>query len=185
MSTFTRKHLIALMAAASIAGCSTTPDDSGTTDTTATDQTSTTDSSSTEATYGAGDDTVSGVSTGVDTSAQDSLKAMAMKATTVYFDFDKSNVRPDAYEILKAHAAYLSANPSVSVRLEGHADERGTREYNLALGERRGNAASNYLTANGASSSQIQVVSYGEERPVAEANNESAWAQNRRVEIKY
>lgn len=182
MSIFTRKHLIALMAAATIAGCSTTPDDT-TSGADAGDQMST-DTSSTEATYGAGDDSVDGMSTGVD-STQQSLKDIAMQATTVYFDFDKSSIRPDAYEILKAHAAYLSANPSVSVRLEGHADERGTREYNLALGERRGNSVANYLTANGASSSQLQVVSYGEERPLAEGNNEAAWAKNRRVEIKY
>lgn len=183
MSIFTRKHLIALMAAASIAGCSTTPDDSTATDSSASQEAA---ASTSEATYGAPDDSVSGSSTGVDSnSASQAAKDLAMQATVVYFDFDKANVRPDAYNILKAHAAYLSANPSAAVRLEGHADERGTREYNLALGERRGNAAANYLTANGASSSQITVVSYGEERPVAEANTEAAWAQNRRVELKY
>ena len=182
MSIFTRKHLIALMAAATIAGCSTTPDDS-TTDA-STDMAPVADTS--DATYGAGDDSVSGVSQAVDpAAAAEALKAAAMRATTVYFDFDKSNIRPDAYDILDAHAAFLSANPSASVRLEGHADERGTREYNLALGERRGNAAANYLTAKGASSSQIQVVSYGEERPLAEGHSESSWAQNRRVELKY
>lgn len=182
MSIFTRKHLIALMAAATLAGCSTTPDDSTTAaDTSSADQAATDTS---DATYGAGDDSVTSVSSAVD-DAQDSLKAAAMQATTVYFDFDKSNIRPDAYEILKAHAAYLSANPAVKVRLEGHADERGTREYNLALGERRGKAVANYLSANGASSSQLEVVSYGEERPIAEGHNEAAWAKNRRVEIKY
>lgn len=181
MSIFTRKHLIALMAAASLAGCSTTPDDSGTSGAT-TDQD--TNVEATEATYGAGDDSVDGTSQGVASGAQ-SAKDLAMQATVVYFDFDRSNVRPDAYDVLKAHAAYLSANPSASVRLEGHADERGTREYNLALGERRGKAAASYLTANGASSSQIEVVSYGEERPAAEGHSESSWAQNRRVELKY
>ncbi|PIE41920.1 MAG: peptidoglycan-associated lipoprotein [Gammaproteobacteria bacterium] len=181
MSIFTRKHLIALMAAASIAGCSTTPDDS-----TATDSYDNQDaSSSTEATYGAGDDSVDGSSAMMDTPVEPSLKDLAMQSTVVFFDFDKSNIRPDAYNTLKAHAAYLSANPSAAVRLEGHTDERGTREYNLALGERRGIAASNYLTANGASSSQITVITYGEERPVAEGHNEAAWSQNRRVEIKY
>lgn len=181
MSIFTRKHLIALMAAASLAGCSTTPTDEGTA---ASDANSGQDTNA-EATYGAGDDSVDGSSQGVASSAQQSAQDLAMQATVVYFDFDRSNVRPDAYNTLKAHAAYLSANPSVSVRLEGHADERGTREYNLALGERRGKAAANYLTANGASSSQIEVVSYGEERPAAEGHSESSWAQNRRVELKY
>ncbi|MDX1696399.1 MAG: peptidoglycan-associated lipoprotein Pal [Ketobacteraceae bacterium] len=184
MSIFTRKHLIALMAAATLAGCSTTPEDtSADSADTSTDQ-MTTDTSTTDTTYGAGDDSVDGMSTQVD-SKKNKLKEMAMKATTVYFDFDKSTIRPDAYDVLKAHAAYLSANPSVTARLEGHADERGTREYNLALGERRANSVANYLTANGASSSQLQVVSYGEERPVAEGHNEAAWAKNRRVEIKY
>ncbi|MCG8312291.1 MAG: peptidoglycan-associated lipoprotein Pal [Pseudomonadales bacterium] len=184
MSIFTRKHLIALMAAASIAGCSTTPEESPAPDTSSAPDSSMSSDTADDATFGAGDDSVSGSSEGVDAEAE-RLKAAAMSSTIVYFDFDKSNVRPDAYMTLKAHAAYLSSNPSVSVRLEGHADERGTREYNLALGERRGNAAANYLTANGASSSQIQVVSYGEERPVAEGHNESSWAQNRRVELKY
>lgn len=184
MSIFTRKHLIALMAAATLAGCSTTPDDTSTDVDSGADQTSSVGTPSNDATYGAGDDSVDGMSTGMDTTKQ-SLKDIAMQATTVYFDFDKSTIRPDAYDALKAHAAYLSANPSASARLEGHADERGTREYNLALGERRGNAVANYLTANGASSSQLQVVSYGEERPLTEGHNEAAWAKNRRVEIKY
>lgn len=181
MSIFTRKHLIALMAAATLAGCSTTPDDTAT-DAKA-DQMAA-EASSTEATYGAGDDTVDGSSSVVGGTKQ-SPKDVAMQATVVYFDFDKSSIRPDAYDMLKAHAAYLSANPAVSARLEGHADERGTREYNLALGERRGNSVANYLTANGVSSSQLQVVSYGEERPVADSHDEASWAKNRRVEIKY
>lgn len=184
MTIFTRKHLIALLAAATIAGCSTTPEETAPPVDDTDDQVMTSDST-TDATYGAGDDTVSGSSEVVDTSAQSSLQDMAMQATTVYFDFDKSNVRPDAVDTLRAHAAYLSANPGVSVRLEGHCDERGTREYNLALGERRGNSVANFLTANGASTSQIEVISYGEERPVAEGHNEAAWARNRRVELEY
>lgn len=104
---------------------------------------------------------------------------------TVYFDFDKSDIKPEAREIIEAHARYLSANPSVHIVLEGHCDERGTREYNLSLGERRGKAVQQVMSLLGVSSSQIEVVSYGEERPVAMGHDESAWAKNRRVEFVY
>ncbi|HSS64603.1 MAG TPA: peptidoglycan-associated lipoprotein Pal [Gammaproteobacteria bacterium] len=104
---------------------------------------------------------------------------------TVYFDFDKSEIKPDARQVIEAHAAYLSNNRSASVTLEGHADERGTREYNVALGERRANAVRQLMTLLGASGQQIRSVSYGEERPVCTDHNESCWSQNRRVEIIY
>jgi peptidoglycan-associated lipoprotein len=104
---------------------------------------------------------------------------------TVYFDFDKSDIRPEAREIIGAHAKYLSEHPSVRIVLEGHADERGTREYNLGLGERRAKSAQQIMTLLGASSSQLEVVSYGEERPAAMGHDEDAWALNRRVEIVY
>jgi peptidoglycan-associated lipoprotein len=103
----------------------------------------------------------------------------------VYFDFDKSVIKPEAFEVLKAHARRLVADSSLIIRLEGHADERGTREYNLALGERRGNAVAKFLRVNGVSSSQLDIVSYGEEKPIAFGQSEQAWAQNRRVEISY
>ncbi|UTW01806.1 peptidoglycan-associated lipoprotein Pal [Amphritea atlantica] len=106
-------------------------------------------------------------------------------ATIFYFDFDKSQVMPEAVTALRGHAKYLVANPSASVVLEGHADERGTREYNMALGERRAQAVARVLTVNGVSSSQIELVSFGEEKPVVMGHNESSWAQNRRVELKY
>ena len=104
---------------------------------------------------------------------------------TIYFDFDKSEIKPDARAVLDAHAKYLAENRSASITLEGHADERGTREYNVALGERRANSARQYLTLMGASGQQIRTVSYGEERPVCTEHNESCWSQNRRVEIIY
>jgi peptidoglycan-associated lipoprotein len=103
----------------------------------------------------------------------------------VYFDFDRADIRPEAAEILACHGKYLRDRPSAMITLEGHADERGTREYNLGLGERRGNAVSAALQANGGSAGQLNVVSYGEERPVALGHDESAWSQNRRVEIVY
>jgi len=103
----------------------------------------------------------------------------------IYFDFDKSEVKAEYRAIVAAHAAYISANGSARVTLEGHADERGTREYNLGLGERRGNAVSGLLSAGGAMGSQLDTVSYGEERPVCRVSDEDCWQQNRRVEIIY
>jgi len=105
--------------------------------------------------------------------------------TLVYFDFDKSNIRPEFVEILDAHAAFLIANPNQMVVLEGHADERGTREYNLGLGELRSKQVSTFLQIKGVSAAQIDVVSYGEEKPLALGKSEAEYSQNRRVEIVY
>ncbi|WP_408631101.1 peptidoglycan-associated lipoprotein Pal [Marinimicrobium alkaliphilum] len=102
----------------------------------------------------------------------------------VYFDFDQAVLKPQTRALLLAHAERLRNNP-VNVRLEGHTDERGTREYNMALGERRANAVRDFLVLQGVPRNSIEVVSYGEERPLASGSNERAWGQNRRVEIKY
>jgi peptidoglycan-associated lipoprotein len=103
----------------------------------------------------------------------------------IYFEFDRADVRAEYLPIIRAHAAYLRANPSARMLLEGHADERGSREYNLSLGERRGNAVLDLMMAEGGSSNQIEVVSYGEERPVCRQSSENCWERNRRVEIVY
>jgi len=103
----------------------------------------------------------------------------------VYFAYDSSELDADSQAIAEAHAAYLSSNPSTRVVLEGHADERGTREYNLALGERRAQSVADVFVALGVSAANIENVSYGEENPVAEGHDESAWRLNRRVEIRY
>ena len=105
--------------------------------------------------------------------------------TVVYFDFDTARIRSEYSEILAAHARRLAANPGISVRLEGHADERGSREYNIGLGERRAQAVRQALMLQGVSSVQITTVSYGEERPADPGSDEQAWAKNRRVEIAY
>lgn len=102
----------------------------------------------------------------------------------VYFDYDSSVVKDEAMPIIRAHAEYLSNN-GASITLEGHADERGTREYNIALGERRADAVRRIMMANGVGSNQIKIVSYGEERPAALGHSEDAWALNRRSEIMY
>ena len=103
----------------------------------------------------------------------------------IYFDFDKSDVKSEYRAIVAAHATYVASHSSARVTLEGHADERGTREYNLGLGERRGHAISGLLSAAGAMGRQLDTVSYGEERPVCRVSDESCWSQNRRVEIVY
>lgn len=110
--------------------------------------------------------------------------AAAAAGMVFYFDFDSYNLRPDAVEALNAHIAALQGNQQRTVRLEGHTDERGTREYNMALGERRANAVRDFMVANGIASTRIETVSYGEERPVAYGSGESNWSQNRRVELK-
>jgi peptidoglycan-associated lipoprotein len=103
----------------------------------------------------------------------------------VYFDFDQYDIRGDARPVVEAHAAFLVHNSNVPVRLEGHADERGSREYNLALGEKRANAVRDMLILLGVNSLQITTLSYGEERPVDHGRHERAWQLNRRVEFVY
>ena len=103
----------------------------------------------------------------------------------IYFEYDSSEVLPQYRSVVEAHAAYLAGNPNTIVTLEGHADERGSREYNLALGERRANAIKSQMTLLGAKDGQIHTVSYGEERPAVEGHDEAAWSKNRRVEIHY
>jgi peptidoglycan-associated lipoprotein len=103
----------------------------------------------------------------------------------ILFSYDQATVESNYREVIAIHARYLSENPSAMMVLEGHADERGTPEYNLALGEKRGNSVLNLMRAQGASSGQISVVSFGEEKPVALCNDDSCWSQNRRVRIVY
>lgn len=98
----------------------------------------------------------------------------------VFFDYDQYNIRADQRGTVEALAAWLDTNPSVTLTVEGHADERGTREYNLALGERRANSVRDYLVALGINPARLSTVSYGEERPAVLGSNDSAWAQNRR-----
>ncbi|WP_423186954.1 peptidoglycan-associated lipoprotein Pal [Alishewanella sp. d11] len=104
---------------------------------------------------------------------------------TVYFDFDRATIRPEFAELLQAHGEFLRANPSVRVTVEGHTDERGTPEYNIALGERRAISVVQYLQNLGVSAGQISTVSYGEEKPAVRATGESAYAQNRRAVLVY
>ncbi len=192
MKAISTKNALALIFSASIlAGCSTT----GTTEdadinadangVTVTDQEGGSES------YGQGEGAA------VVTSEMDAQKAEAERLAkekeagvlreirTFYFDFDKSSVKPESRTALMAHAAFLAANPNVNVALEGHSDERGTKEYNLALGERRGQSVERFLVVNGVARTQLEVVSFGEEKPAAAGHDESSWAENRRVMIQY
>ena len=103
----------------------------------------------------------------------------------IYFAYDQSDIQDQYRAVLEAHGAYIADNPDVIVTLEGHADERGSREYNLALGERRAIAVERLMTLLGGRASQVRTVSYGEERPVAQGHDEASYSLNRRVEIIY
>jgi peptidoglycan-associated lipoprotein len=123
---------------------------------------------------------------GVEESGADSLPAQdLLSQLVVYFDYDKNEIRPEFNQLLEAHGQFLATHPNAQVRLEGHADERGSREYNIGLGERRAQAVRRILMLQGASAEQLSTVSFGEERPVASGHDEAAYQQNRRVEIVY
>ncbi len=108
-----------------------------------------------------------------------------LEQTVVYFGYDRSEIRPEFKDVLNAHAEYLQANPSAQMTLEGHCDERGTVEYNLALGERRANTVKRYLIVQGVNPYQLESVSFGEERPAMLGSSDASWSKNRRAEIKY
>jgi peptidoglycan-associated lipoprotein len=103
----------------------------------------------------------------------------------VYFDFDRAEIRSDQVALVAAHAGYLASHATARVRLEGHTDERGTREYNIGLGERRAQAVRRAMLLQGVAEGQVATVSYGAERPAVAGSDEAAWAKNRRVEIVY
>jgi peptidoglycan-associated lipoprotein len=108
-----------------------------------------------------------------------------LRQRVVYFDFNSNDLKPEFQAIVACHAKYLQDRPSAAIRLEGNTDERGTREYNLGLGERRGTAVSGALTSAGGSAGQLNVVSYGKEKPTCKEHNDDCWSKNRRVEIVY
>lgn len=152
------------------------------------DEQSTSSAETTGAETGAaGSDTMTGESMSEEAAEQMQMAMAGQRPTVlrVHFEFDSSAIDSDSRAIIEAHAAYLAARPDVSLSLEGHADERGTREYNLALGERRGQAVRRMLRLLGVDSQRLNVTSYGEENPIATGSNESAWRLNRRAEFVY
>lgn len=114
-----------------------------------------------------------------------SLAASAPVEKVIFFDFNKAEIRPEYLNIVTQHGRFLAQNPNGRVRLEGHTDERGTREFNIALGENRAKSIARMLQLQGVSSAQLRSISFGEELPVDESHTEAAWAKNRRVNIIY
>jgi peptidoglycan-associated lipoprotein len=169
MNKTTRVLLVSLLSVAALAGCTKKVKEVPPTDTTSTTGNTPSTGPSTSGLYGPGD---------LDTDA-------CLRQRVVYFDLDQDSLKPEFQAIMACHAKYLRDRPSSRITLQGNADERGSREYNMGLGERRGNAVSSALQAAGGSAAQLTVVSYGEERPVCTESNESCWSQNRRVEIVY
>lgn len=108
-----------------------------------------------------------------------------LSKSTIYFMLDSSQIQPDFEPVIAAHARYLASHPNQRIVLEGHADERGSREYNIALGENRSKSVAGLMRSQGASDSQMDLVSYGEEKPAAMGSDEAAWELNRRVELVY
>ena len=168
MNNTTRVLMLSLMSVAVLAGCKKDVKPTPPADTTTTAPTTPT-APTTSGVYGPND---------LDTDA-------CLRQRVVYFDLDQDALKPEFQAAMSCHAKYLRDRPTARLRLEGNADERGSREYNVGLGERRGNAVSSALQANGGSASQQTVVSYGEERPVCNEAGEGCWSQNRRVELVY
>lgn len=177
--------LFALMLAAALAACSSTPTEDDTSATDTTQQTETAPVTPVEPTAPAKPDTSSIPMTADNFYNHPSNYDGTTNTKVIYFAFDSNTVPAAAFETLRAHATYLKNNANAKVRLEGHADERGTREYNVALSERRSKAVEKFLRVQGVSASQIEVVSYGEEKPAAFGHSEMDWAKNRRVELNY
>lgn len=175
LQIFALASVVVLAGCASGGGTTEGAGDTATTEGAATETTESTATGTTEA----------GAETVMVTDGETTADGMMPMVSVVYFDFDKANIRSEFRDLLDAHAAYMAAHPDARVILEGHCDERGTREYNLALGERRANAVSAYFKLKGVGPLQIETVSFGEEKPVDLGKNEIAYAKNRRVEIKY
>jgi len=166
--------IVLVAAVFSVAACSksnTKDDGSSTTSTAAPTAPSTTGSSS---------------GGGISVSELEAQKlAERLKVLVVYFDYDQAEIKPEFNDMLAAHGQFLSKNASATLRLEGNTDERGSREYNIGLGERRAQAVRRALMLQGAAANQLTTVSYGEERPASTGSNEEAWRLNRRVELVY
>ena len=177
------QRLIALFAVAFfVAACETasqtSTDSAGDTTASSTSSTASASGSSSTASTASSGSATSGSAAGSTTSPADTLATIG---NTVYFSYDSAALDGNSKGSLFRQAAFLNANPTLTVTIEGHCDERGTREYNLALGERRAAAARDYLLAQGVDPARIKVISYGKERPAMAGSNEESWAKNRRA----
>jgi peptidoglycan-associated lipoprotein len=173
------KRILTLVAAtALLAACET----ASTTDSSATSSSSTTATTGTSTATSTASTSTTATAAETETLAEKMKREFTKVGTTVLFDFDSSQLSDYAQKVLDRQAAFLKAQPEARIILGGHADERGTREYNLALGERRAAAARDYLVAKGVNSARIRIISYGKERPTAVGSSEAAWRLNRRAE---
>jgi len=170
MKNFTTTTAVLLVSLALLAGCKSKPPEQPAAPPPTTDSTAGVENA----------DALAG-----DTSASMGPSGELLSKRIVYFDFDRADIRADSQSVVAAHAAFLAKNPNQKVRLEGHADERGSREYNIGLGERRGQSVRRALALQGVAETQLTTVSYGEERPAVAGSDEQAYGANRRVEIIY
>jgi peptidoglycan-associated lipoprotein len=179
-----RRLTLAVACAAALAGCAskraTTPTEPP--PSTTVDAGATTGAAPTDPTSGSG---LESAGTAADGGGIAGPQGGLLSQRVVYFEFDRAEIRSEDAPLVAAHAAWLAANPGARIRLEGHTDERGTREYNIGLGERRSQTVRRALTLQGVAENQVATVSFGEERPAAAGEDEAAWSQNRRVEILY
>jgi peptidoglycan-associated lipoprotein len=183
-----RNWIMAAFVLVALAGCASTSDDTAATDDKAATTTTTPGAGSGATTSGA---TTSGAPTGaISGTSAGGIPASALKdpnnilsKRSIYFDYDQFVVKDEYRAIVEAHAKYLQANRSARAILQGHTDERGTREYNIALGQKRADAVKNLMLLLGATEIQIETVSFGKEKPRREGHDEASWAENRRVDI--
>lgn len=167
-----------------LVGCSSTPTDESAGVSTS-DSVSQTSTGSDDATSLAGQAEEVADAAADQTAQQIADMYAALQGKRVQFEFDRSEVTSEFHDVIKMHADYLALNQEAKLTVEGHCDERGSREYNLALGERRANAIKNALISEGVEADRIDVISFGEDRPLVDASNNEAWAQNRRGEFVY
>jgi peptidoglycan-associated lipoprotein len=179
----TKRLLVLIAAIGLLAACETAPKDGGASSSdgaeSSTAASTTTSSSSSSSTSSSSSDATSGSSSA--SAAMSPSEELTKIGDRVFFDYDSSALSDDAKATLSAQAAFLSANPAVKITVEGHCDERGTREYNLALGDRRATAARDYLVAQGVDAARIRTISYGKERPSFIGSNPYAYSKNRRA----
>ena len=169
----TKRFLVLIAAIGLLAACETAPKDAG-------DAAGASGASSTSSTSSTSDTSASG-SASASAAAATPAEELASIGDRVFFDYDSSALSAEAKATLSAQAAFLAGNPAVTITVEGHCDERGTREYNLALGERRATAARDYLVAQGVNAARIKTISYGKERPSFIGSNPYAYSKNRRA----
>ena len=184
-----QKYILVLLATALMTGCPAQPtkDDSGSTVNAADIKPDSTDSVQTGKLDGADNTQSSAFSAGDEPYRKDAIQdaSSPLSQQVIYFDFNSSSIKSEYRDLITWHGRYLASNPDMKVRLEGHTDERGSREYNIALGDRRAQAVSRILMFQGANKKQVEVISYGEEKPVELEHTEAAWNKNRRVQLVY